>query len=378
MELIDRRRVVIPAAIVGILLIVTAAVVYLKSTPPKLPDGVSKAAAAATTKNGKNGNAKEKAPVPVSVSPAAVGPISSYISATANLVAENDVKIIAEAEGRVARLLVEEGAYVDKGAVLATLVRDDAEIALAKARVQSANAGVAYKRANEMVAKDLMSRSDYDKVSLDKDVAQQVLAEAEWRLGKTTIRAPFAGHVTERMISVGQHVRPGETLFSVADFDPLVARIYLAERDVIDLQEGRDVRIRLKSADAVEFRGRIRQISPVVDTATGTVKVTIEATRPPAAVRPGSFVTIDIVRETRPQAIRVPREAVVRELRDAAVFVASGGRNAQRRAVTTGLEEGDWIEIVSGVRAGEQVIIAGQGGLKDGSPIRILQSTKKG
>ncbi|MHB9000564.1 MAG: efflux RND transporter periplasmic adaptor subunit, partial [Thermoanaerobaculia bacterium] len=304
MELIDRRRVVIPTAIVATLILVTAIVVYFKSGSAKVPVGVTKSAAAATTKDGKNGtNGKEKAPVPVSVSAVSVGAISSYISATANLVAENDVKIVAEAEGRVARLLVEEGVFVEKGAVLATLDRDDAEIALAKARVQSANAGVAYKRANEMVAKDLMSRSDHDKVSLDKDVAQQVQAEAEWRLSKTTIRAPFAGRVTERMINVGQHVRPGETLFSVADFDPLVARIYLAERDVIDLREGQAVRIRLKSADEVEFAGRIRQISPVVDTATGTVKVTVEAVKPPDVVRPGGFVTVDIVRDTREKAM---------------------------------------------------------------------------
>lgn len=382
MEMIDRRRVMIPTVIVGLLVTITALVFYMGNNRPSQPGAASKAsAAAAAAKNGKNGaknGEKEKAPVPVSVAAASVGPISSYISATANLVAENDVKIVAEAEGRVARLYVEEGAWVQQGQVLATLVRDDAEIALAKARVRSTNAGVGYTRANEMFSKELMSRSDYDKASLEKQIADQEVAEAEWRLGKTTIRAPFSGRVTERMINVGQHVSPGTVLFGCADFDPLVARIYLAERDVIDLHEGQAVRIRLKSAEEVVFAGRIRQISPVVDTATGTVKVTVEAVRPPDVVRPGGFVAVDIVRETRDKAIRVPREAVVRELRDASVFVVNGGQKALRRSVSTGLEEGDWIEIVSGIRAGERVIVAGQGGLKDGSPIRILQTSKKG
>lgn len=132
MEFIDRRRVVIPTAIVATLILVTALVVYFKSGSANVPDGVTKSAAAATTKDGTNG--KEKAPVPVSVSAVSVGAISSYISATANLVPENDVKIVAEAEGRVARLLVEEGVFVEKGAVLASLVRDDAEIAPCPAR----------------------------------------------------------------------------------------------------------------------------------------------------------------------------------------------------------------------------------------------------
>src|SRR5205814_1661947 len=116
-----------------------------------------------------------------------------------------------------------------------------------------------------------------------------------------------------------------------------------------------DVRITLKASDTTRFRGRIRQISPVVDTATGTVKLTVEATAPPPEVRPGAFVTIDIVRETHPQAVLLPREAVIRELQDAYVFVASAGI-AEKRTVSLGLEEGTRIEALSGEagRAGDR------------------------
>jgi membrane fusion protein (multidrug efflux system) len=177
------------------------------------------------------------------------------------------------------------------------------------------------------------------------------------------------------MIQVGQHVRIGDELFQVTDFDPLIARIYLPERDVLGLTEGREVRLRLNADDSVAFAGRIRQISPVVDTATGTVKITVEASVPPADVRPGSFVTVDIVRETRGEALLLPREAVLRELKRAHVFVAND-ELAEKRVVTLGLEEGQFIEALSGVAAGERVIVAGQGGLKDGSAIKILGSVE--
>ncbi len=314
----------------------------------------------------------KKAPVPVEVAVIGSGPISSYITATANLVAEYEVDVLAEVEGRIAQLLVDEGHRVRKGQHLATLVRDDQEILLRKAELRETNARAAFERGQDLIGKELISREEYDKLSMDFEIAQQELAEARWRLDKTTLRAPFAGRVSERMVQPGQHVRPGDELFQVTDFDPLIARIYLPERDILGLEPGRRVRIRLNADESVRFAGRIRQISPIVDTATGTVKVTIEAVDPPAGVRPGSFVSIDIVRETRPDALLLPREAVLRELKSAHVFVAAG-EVAEKRSVRLGLEEGLMVEIVEGVESGEQVIVAGQGGLKDGSPVKILE-----
>ncbi|MBI4169404.1 MAG: efflux RND transporter periplasmic adaptor subunit [Acidobacteria bacterium] len=337
-------------------------------------DGRVALASNKTEASGKGGeNGKEKAPVPVSVTAVATGPVSSYISSTANLVPENEVKVLAEAEGRVAELKVEEGNRVGRGQVLASLVRDDAEITFKKAQLKAANSRLAYERANKMLADSLMSHETFDRTAMENDIAQQELAESQWRLDKTTIRAPFGGRVTERNVKLGQHVRPGDALFTVSDFDPLIARIYLPEKDVFGLQEGREVRITLKASDQTRFRGRIRQISPVVDTATGTVKLTIEATTPPSEVRPGAFVTIDIIRETRPTAVLLPREAVIRELQDTYVFVARDGV-AEKRAVSLGLEEAGVIEALSGVRPGDQVIVAGQGGLKEGTPIKVISS----
>jgi RND family efflux transporter MFP subunit len=206
---------------------------------------------------------------------------------------------------------------------------------------------------------------------MDSEVAQQEVAEAEWRLAKTVIRAPFDSRVTERFITLGQHLRPGDELFTVADYDPLIARIYLPESDVVELEEGREVRIASAANPDLAFTGRIRQLAPVVDTATGTVKVTVEAVDPPPSVRPGAFVSIGIVRERHDAALLVPRESVIRELREAHVFVASDGA-AVKRAVTLGIEEEDRIEVLSGVEPGETVVTAGQGGLDDGQKIKIL------
>lgn len=309
--------------------------------------------------------------MPVEVAAIEPGSVSAYISSTANLVAEFEVKVLAEVEGRVLTLHVEEGDLVRKGQVLATLVPDDEKISVKKAQLKESNARLAHRRAQDLVEKELISQEEYDKLEIEYSITQQELAEAEWALSKTSIRAPFKGRLTQRMTQMGQHVQVGDELFQVTDFDSLITRIYLPERDVLGLTEGREVRIRLNAAQDVAFAGYIRQISPIVDTATGTIKITVEALEPAAGVRPGSFVTVDIVRETRSDALLIPREAVLRELQKAHVFVASSDV-AEKRTVTLGLEEGDYIEALTGVEAGENVIVAGQGGLKDGSPVKVL------
>ena len=310
--------------------------------------------------------------VPVNVIDASVGAVSTYISATSNLVPEDEVTVIAEVEGRVTGLYVEEGDRVESGQLLARLLQDDEEIAFQKAKVRAANAEAAHQRAQRMSREDLIAEEEYDKITMDHRVAQQEVAEARWRLERTEIRAPFAGRLTWRNTTLGQHILPGNELFRVTQFDPLVSRIYLPEADVLALNTGRHVDITLKADEKVRFVGRIRMISPVVDTATGTVKVTVEAIDPPSVVRPGGFVIIDFVRETHERTLVLPREAVIRELKSAHVFVAKGDV-AEKRTVEVGLEENERLEIVSGIQAGERVVVAGQGSLKDGSKIKVLE-----
>lgn len=320
---------------------------------------------------------KKKAPVPVSVAAVETGTVSSYIRSTANLASDNEVKVLTESDGRIARLFVDEGDWVTKGQTLATLDREDTGIDLAKTQVRSENARLVYERGERMLKEGLISQETFEKLRMENEMSRQEVAEAKYRIGKTAIHAPFSGRITSRIVEQGQHLRAGEELFNLADFNPLVAYIHLPEREVLGLKPGRETRITLKADEDVQFRGRIRQISPVVDPATGTVKVTVEAVNPlPTAVRPGGFVTIDVIRESRPGAVLLPRQAILRELQSAHVFVARNGV-AEKRPVQLGLEEGENVEVLGGVKPGERVIVAGQGSLKQGSPIEVLATAGK-
>lgn len=323
----------------------------------------------------KDKEAEVKAPVPVETIAVVTGPVSSYLAATANLVPETEVKVLAEWEGRVGRVLIEEGQAVAKGQVIAELVEGDSQINLEKSRVRLANAEAGYERTARLHREGLVSPQDLDRASMEKALAGQEVKEADWRLAKTRIRAPFGGRVTMRSIHPGQDIRIGQEIFTVASFEPLVARIYLPERDVLALRPGQAARIVSKADEAIEFGGVIDQIAPVVDIATGTVKVTVKAGPRPEEVRPGAFVEVRIVQQTRPAALLVPREAIVRELQKTYVFVAKDGV-AEKRAVILGIEESGRVEASSGLVAGERVITAGQGSLKDGAPVKLIDSAK--
>jgi len=364
----SRRKALAWRALIGV--VVVGAVV---AAGVKVKNGFAPGKVEASSSPGPGGakdKPKEKEPATVAVATVEIGTIASYVAATANLVAEDEVKVVAEAEGKVTRLLVEEGDTVRKGQTLVQIDTADAALAVDKATIAVRNAHNTRERTEKMAAERLISAQDLDKVRYEHAAAAQAQAEARHRLRKTTVSAPFGGRITVRRVQPGQAVKVGDELFTLADFEPLVARIFLPEREVLGLRVGQPVRMALRAREETRFEGRIRQISPVVDTASGTVKVTIEAVQPPPSVRPGAFVTVDVVRETRAQALIVPRTALVRELHEAYVFVAEG-KVARKRPVEVGLEEGLRLQIMSGVKAGEQVVTSGHGALKDQASITI-------
>ena len=309
--------------------------------------------------------------VPVEIVEVSRQPISSYLTTTANLEAENEASVLAEIEGLILDILVEEGEAVQKGQVLARLEEGDKAIRVEKARLKLANEQTNFKRLERMLAENLVSEEDFQEIRFALGVARGDLDEAQYLLSRTEIRAPFSGVVAERIIKPGARVKPTDHLFSLVSYRPLLAKIYLPERDAHDVSTGDEVMLALNAADGERFPGEISLISPVVDPNTGTVKVTIEVTRIPENVRPGSFVTVNIVRETHDQALAVPREAVIRELQESFVYVVED-LEAKKRDVKLGFEENGYIEIISGLETGEQIVTVGQGGLKDGMKVEII------
>ena len=303
-----------------------------------------------------------------------VGPISTSIEATANLVAERQVGVVAELDGRLVQLDVDEGDMVVAGQLIGVLDGKNAKHAIAAAKIKATGASATHDRADRLARQALLAAEELEKAETARDSATQELSSAQWQLARTRVRAPIAGRVTKRHVIAGRWVRTGDAIVDVTDFSMLVARIHVPERDALRLEAGREATMKLQAADDVRFTGKLRRISEIVDTKSGTVEIVVEVTDAPPEVRSGSFVVIRIERERHPSASWLPREAIVREASGAVVFVIEDGI-VHRREVELGPEQGSRVEILRGVEPGALVVLAGQGALRDGDDVQIRPVT---
>ena len=185
--------------------------------------------------------------------------------------------------------------------------------------------------------------------------------------------------MTEVLLVEGGRLEPAQHLLTLADFNTLVARLYVPERDVAGLKPGQPALVRPESdATGTGITGRIREVSPIVDPGTGTVKVTVALPAPAGTVvRPGSFARVVIETGRRENAVLAPKRAIIQSETGSHVFVVEEGK-AVRREVTVGVEmespEGALIELADGLAPGTRIVVAGHGALNPGAPVEILNN----
>jgi membrane fusion protein (multidrug efflux system) len=312
---------------------------------------------------------KEEA-VPVEVAALERGGIESVLRLSSNLEAEREVQVFAEAPRRVTRLLVEEGSAVQKGQVLLQLQDEEQKSAVAKAEIALQESRRNFDRTKELYGQKLVTEELFTQAGYTVERNELALADARRELGYTQVRAPIAGIVTERKVNLGDHVTVNQPLFRIVDFDSIVARIYVPEKDLIRLAKGQPARLRADSLGGKRFKGLIDRISPVVDPGTGTIKVTV-ATPRQEGLRPGMYVEVELVTAVHDDALLVPKRALVYDNDQAFVFRLKEKRRVERLRVTPLLEDAENIEPGGGLSAGDQLVVAGQSGLKDGGLVRL-------
>jgi len=317
----------------------------------------------------------QTAAIPVQVDTVKIEPISSYILTNATLEAQRQVDVIARVSGIVQRFYVEEGDVVRKGQILVKLDDSELRLEMERARAQMENARSVYERSKEMFEKNLISKEQYDNARYQYETARAQYESAKLQLEYATIRAPVSGVITSRMVEIGDYVTANRVLYTMADYDTLLARIYVPEKDIVKIRPGQRARIQVEAYPDREFTGRVKMISPVVDPASGTVKVTVEIVRRNQPLLPGMFATVYIVTETHPRAMVIPKKALILESETDRVFVYENGV-ARLRDIKTGFTDGERLEVLEGLEPGELVITVGQEGLRDGSAVRIAGATE--
>ena len=314
---------------------------------------------------------KEEA-VPVEFAELGRGRIEALLRFSTNLEAENEVQVLSEAARQVRQLLVEEGDEVSRGQVLIRLQDDEQRTALARTESQFARAQREYDRQTNLFEQKLISEQTYNDATYDLEQLELNLADAKRQLGYTAVRAPISGTVTSRLVNVGDHVNMNQHLFDIVDFDSIVARVYVPEKELARVATGLDARIIAEAAGGGPRQGSVDRVAPRVDPRSGTVKVTVSIPRNQELL-PGMYVSVELVTSVHEDALLVPKKALVYDADQIFVFRAKEEGEelrVERLLMDVTLEDRDNIEPRGILEEGDRIVVAGQAGLKDGSLVR--------
>ena len=350
---------------------------------PFLPDQNIDVAAADTTgavasedKNDDDDEKPEEKPIPVELSRVEGRGISSYYRAASVIEADRLVELVSRTRGRVHQVNVEEGDWVEKGQILGELENDRERIQLRQAELTLSDKKRQLDRSREMLAEEIISQQEFDDMESAWSMAQAERDLARINLEDTRLRAPFSGQVTDRLIVPGQQLLASAPAFTVGDFSPLRVRVHLPEAIARKVSSGQRVLVSPESVDK-PLEAIVERVSPVVDPATSTIRLTLLLDGVDEDTRVGGFVKVRITTDEHHDALAIPKLALVEDGALRSVFVAEAD-TVRKVEIETGLYDETHVEILEGLFEGDFVVTMGQGGLHTGSLVEALNGEAVG
>lgn len=340
--------------------------------------------------------------------------------------------VLVEFDKREARLAAEQaeadllaahesraraGAAVDASRANLTRVREQVaalEAQVARARAQLEWAGLELERSRRLHAKELIAARDVDnariqhqvaaaqlrmaetalnqhpdqvriaRAQLESDVAARKAAVAQVqqreaaralalkRLEDTTVRAPLDGHVARRHVAPGEYVRENAALLTLVVGDPLKYAGTIPERLAPEVRVGQALQLTVDAYPGQAFRGTVTRLAPAVDVGTRTLSLEARVPNGEGRLRPGFFAKGTVLTRREERVVFVPAEAVTYFVGLTKIFVIADGR-ASERLVRTGARQGNWVEILDGVAAGDAVAVTNLSQLFNGAPVAVVQ-----
>jgi len=319
-------------------------------------------------------NGEENTPViPVEVSNVNRGNISAYYSNTATLEAEQEATVVSKVRGIIEELYVEEGDRVRAGQVIAKIEDEQYLIEVDRAKATLDRLENEYQRNKELFERELIAAEAYQNSRYEFESQKATYELAALNLENTSVRSPISGVISERFVKVGNMLGTDQRTYRVTDFTPLQAILHVPEHEMSKIREDQQAELRVDSYPNQVFSGHVERISPVVDSETGTFKVTVYIDETKDILRPGMFGRIKIVYDTRENARMIPKTAVISEDLAESVYVIKDSL-AFKKEIQTGYSNGTNVEVINGLEDGELVVTIGQGSLQDSSKVSIIES----
>lgn len=371
----------------------------------------------------KTEESKVSAESPLAVKTATVdrGRLVISLKSPGEAVTEKIIQMKAEVGGKIRSILIDEGQHVKKDELLVEIddkvyqlelesqeadrLRVLSELLLEKQFAFSNTGGSSqkkekisaaeeeFRKARQLFQQGMISQDEFEDISRKYELAlieagqrreeiraaAKGLTQAEIRvkkakmdLEKTKIRAPFDGVITDIKVSPGQHVSPGNELFTLVNIEKIMVHVKVLESEVRKIKAGREARVKFSAYQDREFMGIVKAISPLIQPEDKTCKVIVSVSNPREEIKPGMHAEVEIAAEIYDDCLIVPQNAILVRGGRKLVFVVEDGL-AKWRYIQTGKENELYAEVLEGVEEGDLVITEGHLTLAHDAPVKIVE-----
>jgi membrane fusion protein, multidrug efflux system len=299
------------------------------------------------------------------------------LTATGSLTSVQGVTVAAEIPGKIVKLAIESGNQVKKGDLLLSQDTTTEEAQLPGAEAQAKLTRSELDRAAKMLAARIISQADYDKAQAAYDQTLSQVNNLKAVIAKKTIRAPFSGTLGIRQVNLGQVLREGDPIVALQSLDLIYADFTLPQQQLPKLRKGMPVSLTCDALPGVKVDGKISAINPLVDADTRNIRLQATVVNRGEKLRPGLFVNVAVNLPQKKAVMTIPATAVLYAPYGDSLFVVDEagkektGKSLRQQFVRLGEKRGDFVEVISGLKAAENVVSTGVFKLRNGQTVVV-------
>jgi membrane fusion protein (multidrug efflux system) len=306
------------------------------------------------------------------------------LTAIGTVAAVQGVNVSADLPGTVVSIGFSSGQAIREGDVLARQDTRQEQAQLAAVESQRELARLNFERMQGLLNERVISRAEFDRATADQRQADARVGEIRAAIDRKTIRAPFAGILGLRQVNLGQYLAGGDPLVTLQSLNPIYVNFGVPQQATGQMQVGRAVRVTAEELAGTDFTGRITAIDSIVNEATRNMQVQATFANPHGRLHPGMFVQSEVVLGAASEVLTVPASAISYAPYGDSVFVVAELKNekgqtyrgVRQQFVKLGSARGDQVGIVSGIKAGEEVVTSGVFKLRNGAAVQINNSVR--
>jgi membrane fusion protein (multidrug efflux system) len=283
------------------------------------------------------------------------------------------IDIKSEVQGKITGLYFALGDYVPRGKTIARIDDQIRQLAVSNAEQSLADAQQNFERYKRLYEGGGATKAQLDQYTLALENAKNKLQQTKKELSNAVIAAPFSGYITARSIENGAFVNVGAPIATIIDVSQLKVQLNVPERDVYALKVGDPVTITTTVYPGITYKGTINFIGYQGDASHNyPVEISI-VNQKNYSLKAGTYVDIAFNRKSLVPTLQIPREALVGSIKNAKVYVITAGSIARLKPITVGNDNGNFLEVVSGLSEGENVVTSGHINLGDSTRVSIIK-----